>query len=218
MSVAPIRQLKRKSGGNIAYYDGATLLGKKSVPAGQDVLHPSIVMPSKTGYTFVGWSTSASEADWTDTLVSTGEPMNLYAVYAANSLTVVSGSIIQAQNGPAYSGSVFNTAYVSGNASAYVELWYQEGGKGDTKTLTLNKKYYQTADATVGWDARAYGNGSFDNVQIGSGDEPAYRSFSNLANGNHTIVASVYSSQTTTWYISATGVTALTLSNPTAWT
>lgn len=144
MSVAPIRQLKRKRNGIIKYYDGATLLGSANVPVGLDVLHPSITMPSKTGYTFVGWATSNSEDDWVGTLASDGQPLNLYAIYLANTLTVVSG------------GSILDVNYVSGTLTATAEAYYNTANTSKSFTL-LKKSRYNTASCEV---KATMGNGS----------------------------------------------------------
>ena len=107
----PIRgyRIPQKRKIKVSYYDGSTLLGTKRYSRGRDVLHPSLTMPTKSGYTFIGWATTNSEDDWVGTLVATNEPITLYAIYIANSITVVSN------------GSNLNSKYVSGTFSAWTD-------------------------------------------------------------------------------------------------
>ena len=146
MSIAPIRTLKRANkGAVITYYDGSTVLGTERVRKDQDVLHPSITMPTKSGYTFVGWSTNTSVTNWKTTLVSTGEDMNLYALYVPNSNTVVSASL----DGTNYNRTVFNTDYVSGSTLADAERWYSVGSLEATAAFSLNKRFYASASVSI---------------------------------------------------------------------
>lgn len=211
MSVAPIRQLIQGIGAIISYYDGSTLLGKKNVPKGKDVLHPSITMPTKSGYTFVGWATSNSEDDWVSTLVATGQPMSLYAIYASNSKTVVSGSI-SGGTYPAYSLVSSDETYATGTFGCRGEKWYQPGTGSTSVSFTLDKKFYQTATVTLGRDCWGDGSQTFDGSSFSNGTSKTINS------GSHTIWASATLGTEGAWSLNAVGVISLVLTNPTAWT
>ena len=214
MSVAPIRTLKRNGGGaTITYYDGLTELGHESVPTGQDVLHPSITMPTKSGKTFVGWSTTTSENNWVGSMTANGQPMNLYAIYIDNSVTAVSN------------GSITNAKFVSGG----VDIWAAASYSTSTKSthFTLTKGRYGTATCvayaefdnndTGGLDV---GDATFDGTNIiGSyitGGDKGSKTFT-INDGSHTLYVKAQSydayRQTGEVYVKS-----LTLTNPTAWT
>ena len=215
MSIAPIRTLKRSVGALISYYDGSTLLGTQRVPKGRDVLHPRITVPSKSGKTFVGWSTTNSEANWVSSKVSDGNPLSLYAVYATSSLTVASGTITTEGTVSNYSGSILQPSFVSGNLGGKVEIWYSPGPVSNSWVFNLQKRYYNTATVTVG--AAHWGDcaSSFDGTSFsGSSMSKA------IASGNHTVYAYAHNTaeEGHGWAINSTGVTSLVLSEPIAWT
>lgn len=118
----------------VSYYYGNTLLGIEEVDEGADATHPNIVMPPKSGYTFIGWATSNSEDDWVGEYL-TYAPANLYAVYIPSSITVVSN------------GSNLNSKYVSGTFSAWTDPHWTTGESSGSFTLAKGK--YGTATCTV---------------------------------------------------------------------
>ena len=208
MSVAPIRQLKQSVGAIISYYDGATLLGKKNVPSGNDVLHPSITMPTKTGYTFVGWATSNSITDWVGTLVSTGSSMSLYAIYEPTSKTVESGG-------------TWNTDYASGN----YEIVAVSQGVYDSSsgTFNINLRRYQNSAVSF-WsekytvDMQGYGHNEGGHFWVDSSAYSSSPTINNLS-GSHTYSTSAYADWVYDKYEKETvRITSITLSNPIAWT
>lgn len=214
MSVAPIRQLKQNYGGvEVSYYDGSTLLGTQKVPKGKDALHPSITVPTKSGYTFVGWATTNDIEDWVGTLVAGNDPITLYAIYVANTLTVVSG------------GSNQNPKYVSGTFAVSVDPHWSTASQSGS--FTLLKRRYATATCVAyamfykndsgGLDV---GDATFDgDAIIGTwivGGSEGSKSYV-IGDGGHSI------------YVSATAyddysqgalvrVSSLVLSNPISWT
>lgn len=216
MSIAPIRTLKRNNGGGarITYYDGSTELGFEYVATGQDVLHPSITMPTKTDKTFIGWSTTTSENNWVGELLANGQPMNLYAIYLDDSLVVASG------------GSITNSKYVSGTLSvSKTATWNEQFGN---VSFTLTKGKYGTATAVAyasfgNSQEQQYdvGDATLDNTNIigpiiHQGDSGS-KTFSNFAEGSHGI--SLYVVSHGDW--NQTGlarINKITLTNPTAWT
>lgn len=225
MSVAPIRTLKRNGGGAlIKYYDGTTLLGQETVAINEDVLHPSITMPTKSGYTFVGWSTTTSKTNYVTELLSTGEPMNLYAMYAPNTLVVIEGGLVSTT--PTY--TVLDTFYVSG--SVYIQQGRTPGSQGwgqwdASATFTLNRRFYQSGSVTVresntyyGWETDSpNATGYYDGDAIGKNTSKTY----SIGNGNHTLRNAGRTSEEESrpsTQVGSTYVTNLTLSNPQAWT
>lgn len=202
----------------VSYYDGNTLIGTEEVDEGLDILHPSF-STAKEGYTLYGWTNVADSDERITVATATGEPMTLYAIYLPNTLTVISGTVSN-NNTPTYSRTVFNTKFVSGNPATNAEEWYAsiDSTKQTSASITLDKKYYQTAKVTVKGLTRGYGHGKFDGHTVVEGDSVSdtYTN-NNLSNGSHTITSYVYVNYSGTWIICCTGITSLTLTNPIAW-
>lgn len=213
MSVAPIRQLKQNCGAVISYYDDSTLLGTQKVPNGKDVLHPSITMPSKENYTFCGWTTENGSYNKETTLVSTGEPMSLYAMYLPNSLNVVG-----------------NSRYISGStytSDSHTPAYEGEQSLDSSTSFTLNMQEYQNNSVTVVCQAiysghidndQPSGNGKFDSSNV---PKNGSSTFTNIANGTHIVKTEGHTAnegearntQELRCYVSS-----LVLSNPISWT
>lgn len=211
MSIAPIRTLKRGIGGAlITYYDGSTVLGERRVAKGKDVLHPAISMPSKTDKTFVGWATTNAIDDWVGTLVSTGEPMNLYAIYLDNTLTVVSAGTIQ------------NAKYASGSCSISQHITWSNNTWG--ASFSLNLRRYASGSITANASFPNAGTGSLE-VGRASLDGVQFVSAQGGGSGSRTITATSGSHSLSLYLISyndyaqngSVSVT-VTLGNPIAWT
>lgn len=208
MSVAPIRQLKRSVGAIISYYDGATLLGKKNVPSGNDVLHPSITMPTKTGYTFVGWATSNSITDWKGTLVSAGTAMSLYAIYEPTTKTVENGG-------------TWDADYASGNYQIVAES--QGVYSSASGSFNINLRRYQNSAVSF-WsekytvDMEGYGHNEGGSFNIDSTPYSGSPTVNNLS-GSHTYSTSAYADWVYDKFERKTiRISSITLSNPIAWT
>lgn len=206
----------------VSYYDGATLLGTEEVDEGEDVLRPLSITPTKTDYTFVGW-TGYGGTERFETKVATGEPMSLYALFVPNTLVVAQGSMRSEYNSIyrgwnfIYTNGSVNTNYVTGAIVSNVSSTYQ--ALVDTKTFTLNKRYYQRADLQLlfGNDGEANGSCAFDGTHITHSLSVAVdtKTFNNISNGNHTITSAIYA--TGDLKECTIGIGTLTLSNPAKW-
>jgi len=197
----------------VSYYDGDTLLGTEEVDEGSDVLHPNI-STSKSGYTLVGWTYNDENVT---SLVASGEPMTIKAVYVANSITIASGYLNDwgwngSQFVPYYVQSVWNTDYISGSAIAWDGGYWRQ--LKATSNFTLNKGYYQTASASFNYGGAKYGEYysgapyyAIDGVKTTS---------ASLDNGNHSLY--VYQAIDDEKISIAFYITSITLSNPIAWT
>lgn len=211
MSIAPIRTLKNRGGGAlITYYDGSTVLGERRVAKGKDVLHPAITMPSKSGKTFVGWATTNAIDDWVGTLVSTGEPMNLYAMYVDNTLTVVNaGTITQSKYA---SGDCSISQYITWNNNTWSASFNINKRRYGSGTIVANASF-----GNAGTGSLEVGRASLDGVQFISaeGGGSGSRSIS-ASNGSHSLSLYLisYNDYAQTGTVSAT----VTLTNPIAWT
>lgn len=204
----------------VSYYDGSTLLGIRRVSKGKDVLHPSITMPVKTDYTFVGWATSNSEDDWVSTLVADSESITLYAIYLPNSLTVCASHRVNASSATT---DTWNSRYMGGSAYVIQESNGQSLTGSATFTITLNR--YQNS-RTVLWthwymiDSDGYGYDRDGSMGVDS-DSSQYQNGSVLNDlvGNHTMTVHAFPN----WgngerFVRAFGGLAnVTLSNPIAW-
>lgn len=194
-------------GSRVSYYDGDTLMGVEEIDDGQDVLHPSF-STSKQGYTLYGWATEADSDTREETMLATGEPITLYAIYVPNSVVVASGN--------ASGTSVWNTKYVGGGSSVCVESY------GDSKsaytTVTVDRKQYQNVSITIGAN-KDWGQGysqpdnfydSVTQTYLPSGTTFSDR-LSGMTYGVHSFPIDHYERHTA-W------VSNITLSNPIAWT
>lgn len=200
----------------VSYYDGDTLLGTEEVDEGEDVLHPSI-NTTKSGYTLYGWATTKGSETRVTSLLATGEPMTVYAVYLPNTLTVFSGDRV---NG-SYSVYSKNDKYVSGGfiASATRATYYVGGGSADASaSFSINLGVYQQANVsgrgTVGGYGDTYNEHSYYD---GSEYTETYFSRTHTASGAHSLSAHGDSSGNQSYLDVAIWIRSITLSNPIAW-
>lgn len=200
-------------GSEVSYYDDDTLIGKEDVDEGRDVLHPSLTMPIKEGYTFCGWTLENGTYDKVTELVATEQPMTLYAMYLPNSINALG-----------------NARYISGSTyTSEAHTPYMEGGQplDSSVSFVLDMKEYQNNSVTVVCQAlysshidnnQPSGNGKFDGSTV---PKNGSSSFSNIANGTHTVKTEGHTAnesearntQELRCYVSS-----LVLSNPVAWT
>lgn len=201
----------------VSYYDGNTLIGTEEVDEGEDVLHPSFALPQKTGYTLYGWRVNPNDLDRVETLLATGEPMTVYAYYVPNSIVVAKGSF----SGTNYMKSIWNTDYVSGDASAEGNTSGQPVWFGCS--FNINWRWYQNASLTVrtakNKDGQAhYLSGSVNGVTFTA---PYSTSSAQTTvtpnNGNNNLSAYLAQEYGEGWAYGAIGVLNVTLSNPIAW-
>lgn len=120
----------------------------EEVDEGQTVLSPTSFTPSKSGCSFVGWSTSASSTATVSSLVMSGKPITLYAVFKYNDLTRSLGgyyhlhSTPDASVDPSYSIDHGSVVIASGiNTSLYSGLKlsiYEAHGYSDFRGSSWN--------------------------------------------------------------------------------
>lgn len=202
----------------VSYYDGDTLLGIEEVDEGEDVLHPSI-STTKSGYTLYGWATAKDSETRVTSLLATGEPMTVYAIYLPNTKRVA-GCSLTTGLWTNYSNVYIDSEHVSGGivASAQRAAYYTGGGLAEASaSFLLNLGKYQGGTITY---RNITGNGnnfsqSFDGISI-----------SNNVTGSKVVTAQVSShsmhsegyAESNSWTSSITAVTDITLTNPIAWT
>lgn len=214
MSVAPIRTLKRSGGGaKITYYDNTTELGYENVPTGQDVLHPSITVPTKSGKTFIGWSTTTSENNWVSELTANGQPMSLYAIYLDNTKTVASN------------GTITDAKFVTGDV--YLRVGAPWSTRTGSASFTLSKGRYATATCVM---YAVFDNHNTGNLDVGdvtfdgdaflgtwiTGGQSGSKTYT-INNGSHSLFvrAQAYDNY---YQYGDLQVNSLVLSDPIAWT
>lgn len=90
------------SAGNIVTYYVNGVFYQEEVESGKSVLSPTTFTPSKTGYTFLGWSLSEGGTVLSECVMDS-EPITLYAVWKANDIILVSN--YATQNGYGFAGS-----------------------------------------------------------------------------------------------------------------
>ena len=203
----------------VSYYDGDVLLGTEEVDEGEDVLHPSI-STTKSGYTLYGWATSKTATERITSLLATGEPMKVYAIYLPNSLRVA-GCSLSTGSWTDYSNVYVDSKYISGGivASAQVATygWSHGTSTNASASFTLNLGKYQSGKITA---RNVTGNGSnfdmrLDNVQFTNNTSKAITV--NTKSTNHNVYAGGYAAADS-WCSCITAITDITLSNPIAWT
>lgn len=201
---------KAYSGASVVnYYRNGEIIHTEEIDGGEDVLHPTL--PSYEGYTLVGFTLLDSDSR-IDSMVATGETINLNAVFVPNTYDaytkttsnvetfrdtkyIISGdlgvSVTSAWNGSNSSNSVINFGdYQNGRLTYSIRRY--GGGFG---FYTLNSKEAQTIiSSTSGWD-----NDTVDAI-----------------NGTNHFSAQVSSSGVNETI--QVFVTKVTLSNPKAWT
>lgn len=105
------------SAGNIVTYYVDGVFYQEEVESGNSVLSPTTFTPSKTGYTFIGWSLSEGGAVLSE-YVMDSDPITLYAI------------MIQTVTSYSYNGGVQSfTAPVAG--TYLLQVW---GAQGDSST------------------------------------------------------------------------------------
>lgn len=194
----------------VSYYDGNTLLGTVEVDEGEDVLHPSI-NTTKSGYTLYGWATTKGSETRVTSLLATGDPMTLYAIYLPNSITV-------AQN-----DRILDANYISGSLTASVTAHWNTSYS--SVSFTLNTGKYQDAQINARLDTASMGTGQLgvgegyvdgrslaDSITGGSSVNKTF----NIGSGNHSlrVGATAYDDYRQTCWIHTQWIT---LSNPIAW-
>lgn len=194
----------------VSYYDGDTLLGTAEVDEGEDVLHPSIDT-TKSGYTLYGWATRRNIEERVESLNATGDPMVLYAIYIANSITV------------AQSDRILDSKYVSGALTVSTTATWNTTTASAGFTINLGK--YQNAQINARVDTASndtgnltVGGGNVDGVGITDwlqSGRSASKTF-NIGNGGHSlgVWAVSYEDYRQTCWIHTQWIT---LSNPIAW-
>ena len=120
------------SSGNICTYIVRGAKYTQEYEEGQSVLSPSVVKPSLSGATFLGWSISASSTSVVNSLVMGDEPITLYAVFKYANLTIINSS----------------TLYTLENDST--KTIYTLGSNYDSYTITAKVDSFGVANATIG--------------------------------------------------------------------
>lgn len=95
--------VKVYSAGNIVTYNVDNVLYSREYEEGQDVLHPTGINPTKTNYTFKGWSKTAG-GTVLSSLVMGSDAITLYAIFAYNSFYSVRNGVLQSGT----TGSIVN--------------------------------------------------------------------------------------------------------------
>ena len=114
----------------------------EEVDEGQTVLSPTSFTPSKSGCSFVGWSTSASSTATVSSLVMSDKPITLYAVFKYTDKTLCNltadGELIGGE------GEGTKTQEVNINASLYptVQIVRTDGSTSDLCGAFLHNDYH----------------------------------------------------------------------------
>lgn len=118
--------VKIYSTGNTVTYicDGQTY--QEDVDEGQSCLSPDFTPPTKSGYTFAGWS-ATSDGDVLSDCVMGGSPITLYGIYVITNLTVTD-----------------NTKYISTSGNMGAWIWYSTGKSDDTSYINVNYNGYSS--------------------------------------------------------------------------
>lgn len=199
----------------VSYYDGDTLLGTEEVDEGEDVLHPSI-NTAKSGYTLYGWATTKGSETRVTSLLATGEPMTVYAIYLPNNLVVASGSVVGGL-WTSYSQGIKNAKYISGGLGCTADrAGYYIGGGWANASTSFNLTLGVYRNATIAWGV-AEGQGSFHAFYV-DGANVGYSAGSKqvTSDGTHTL-ATEGNTSNDSWTSTTIGITNITLSNPIAW-
>lgn len=143
----------------VSYYEGNVLRATIDVDEGTDVLHPNLSMV-KSGYTFVGWALT-NGGERVETLVATGEPMSLYAIFVPDTLVISSFTLRKAQYSTGYFVYIENqhrdSRYLSADPWVHISAWGEGPATADSQTFTLDMKEYQNVSFVQKNDA----NGGF---------------------------------------------------------
>lgn len=142
------------SSGSLVTYNVDGTVYTEEVEEGSDVLHPTSFTPSKTNYTFYGWTQTSGSTQREESLVATGDPMTLYAIFLLTEVTFAYTGYIQsfaAKKGVTYQlkvwgaqgGSASSSVYVSGKGNYDVSGTGANGGYAvGNKAVTANTTWY----------------------------------------------------------------------------
>lgn len=136
------------SSGNIVTYICNGVTYQEEVEEGQTVLSPKTFTPSKGSATFRGWSTSASSTATVSSLVMSGKPITLYAVFKYTDRTLCNLTV----DGELIGGEVTKTQGVNINASLYptVQIVRTDGATSDLYGAFLHNTSYRPWDTSYG--------------------------------------------------------------------
>ena len=138
------------SAGSIVTYICNGVTYTEEVDEGQTVLSPTSFTPSKSGCSFVGWSTSASSTATVSSLVMSDKPITLYAVFKYTDRTLCNLTV----DGELIGGEVTKTQGVNINASLYptVQIVRTDGGTNDLFGAFLHTDYrsWSTSYGVIG--------------------------------------------------------------------
>lgn len=124
------------SSGNVVTYNFNGRNYTQEYDEGADVLHPTVVTPSKPNWTFKGWSKTAGGAVLTS-LQMGSDPITLYAVFAFNSFYAVSSGVLQSGT----SGSRISSYMFSGyNTPISADGWNYYGYYGQNQESNGNSR------------------------------------------------------------------------------
>ena len=200
----------------VSYYDGNTLLGIEEVDEGEDVLHPSIDT-TKSGYTLYGWTTVKGSDERVTSLLATGEPMTVYAIYLPNTLTVFSGDRI----GTKFDFSIKNTKYVNGGfiaVAARAAYIIGAGPSDGSASFSITLNAYQQASVTGRGNAGGYGITSDEHAYYDGTDYvDANFNRTHTVSGEHLLSAHGHADNNQALLDVAIWIKNITLSNPIAW-
>lgn len=200
----------------VSYYNDSTLIAKRKFKKGEDVLRPSEVSPTLSGYTFVGWRSTPDAITRYETLEATGKAMTLYAYFLPNSLRIVSAEKLWVDNNPKWVEYFKDAQYYTGSIFNESSIWYRPGDYFEGwATGTLKLGYYQRATFyTQAW-------GGWGDDQEGSVQMPNGTLIWNESSGSCTVGGTVTlhtQGYGGSWYgAEAIGISNITLSNPRAW-
>jgi uncharacterized repeat protein (TIGR02543 family) len=140
---------------NMVYYHVDTgNIKQEEVDYGASTLSPKTFTPVKTGYSFVGWSGSATSHNVLSSNIMGDNPVHLYAVFRQN-ITVT---------------------YYNGNATASTVSDYRRYNNG----TVINPSFTLTQKALSGWTARGWSTGTAGNSGITYGNGAAFTRDSNI--------------------------------------
>lgn len=215
----PIRgyRVPQKRKIKISYYDGSTLLGRRSYSKGKDILHPSITMPTKADETFVGWAKTSASVNIETALVAE-ENITLYAIYLPNTYTALTGSYSNLY----YSISFIDSNYCGGRFIANAQRAAYIAGTGyqeDNSTFSVMLNRY--GKATIGYVSFVYGQGetSGETCRIDGTDVTDSSGSKNVtSSGSHSLHAHGNANASSSYLNTGIFIGSIVLSEPLAWT
>lgn len=140
---------------NMVYYHVDTgNIKQEEVDYGASTLSPKTFTPVKTGYSFVGWSGSATSHNVLSSNIMGDNPVHLYAVFRQN-ITVT---------------------YYNGNATASTVSDYRRYNNG----TVINPSFTLTQKALSGWTARGWSAGTSGNSGIAYSNGATFTRDSNI--------------------------------------